>query len=138
MNNAVQVFVYGTLKPGESYYDVYCGDRVVASQPAIARGQLYALPVGYPAMTPGTEVVHGFLLSFTDPEILVVLDEYEGYNPQQSSAHNDYERVRIEVFDGDRLSLGHAWTYQMTVEQAQAWGGVVVPDGLWFSKSKTK
>lgn len=44
-DNLVKVFVYGTLKPGESNYQRYC-DRssVVESQRAIALGQLFALP----------------------------------------------------------------------------------------------
>ena len=40
----VQIFVYGTLKPGEINYQLLCQDTVLASHRAIARGHLYYLP----------------------------------------------------------------------------------------------
>jgi gamma-glutamylcyclotransferase (GGCT)/AIG2-like uncharacterized protein YtfP len=63
------VFVYGTLKPGENNYQIYCAGKVLAEQRAIAFGRLFSLPAGYPAMTPGDCPVHGFLLSFANSTV---------------------------------------------------------------------
>ncbi|MDX2212025.1 MAG: gamma-glutamylcyclotransferase [Oculatellaceae cyanobacterium bins.114] len=128
----LSVFVYGTLKPGGFYYKQYCEGRVVASYEAIALGQLYDLPLGYPAMTTGNDPVRGYVLEFNQPEVLQDLDELEGYDPQRSPDQNEYERVWVEVFDRDRHSLGFAWTYVMTTEQALSLGGVLLPQGVWI------
>ena len=69
----MKVFVYGTLKPGECNYRRYCEGKVVEALPAIARGQLFALPIGYPAMVAGEGIVCGFLLRFANCGILVHL-----------------------------------------------------------------
>ena len=64
------VFVYGTLKPNNSNYQQYCATKVISSQPAIALGQIFALPMGYPAMIEGNDQVQGYLLTFADSNIL--------------------------------------------------------------------
>jgi gamma-glutamylcyclotransferase (GGCT)/AIG2-like uncharacterized protein YtfP len=46
----IDVFVYGTLRPGGRYHDRYCRG-VVAIEPATARGRLEHLPAGYPMVT---------------------------------------------------------------------------------------
>jgi len=66
----VRVFVYGTLKPGEANYKRYCANKVVDVKKAFAQGKLFALPMGYPAMTLGDSQVYGYLLSFSNPRIL--------------------------------------------------------------------
>ena len=131
----IQVFVYGTLKPGEANYQQFCADYVVTAQQAIALGQLFDLPLGYPAMTPGSFKVYGVLLSFVDPEILLQLDWLEDYDPQRAIAENEYYRQQIEVYDTSLAPLGNAWTYLMTPEQVRAFGGVLLPDGWWSRKS---
>ncbi|PSM45559.1 hypothetical protein C7Y66_29705 [Chroococcidiopsis sp. CCALA 051] len=134
----IKVFVYGTLKPGEANYQQFCADYVVAAQEAIALGQLFDLPLGYPAMTPGSLKVYGFLLSFANPEILQQLDWLEDYDPQRAIAENEYYRQQIEVYDTSLAPLGIAWTYLMTLEQVRTFGGVLLPDGWWSShKSAT-
>jgi gamma-glutamylcyclotransferase (GGCT)/AIG2-like uncharacterized protein YtfP len=127
----IKVFVYGTLKPGEANYQQFCADYVVAAQKAIALGQLFDLPLGYPAMTPGNFRVYGFLLSFTNREIISQLDWLEDYNPQRPVAENEYYRQQIEVYDTTLASLGTAWTYLMTSAQIRAFGGVFLPNGCW-------
>jgi gamma-glutamylcyclotransferase (GGCT)/AIG2-like uncharacterized protein YtfP len=133
-----EIFVYGTLKPGESNYPV-CASSVVAARPAIALGQLYALPFGYPAMTPGTTQIQGYILALANSGILAALDrleqhdpiEFQRYAPGQVWAENQYERTPIEVFDLDRGVQGTAWAYRMTVEQVHRIGGVLLPEGVW-------
>lgn len=129
----VKVFVYGTLKPGEANYQHYCAAKVVEVKKAIAFGQLFSLPVGYPAMTLGNSPVRGFLLSFSDSEILHQLDYLEDYDSQRPIGENEYHRQQIQVYDTALNSLGKAWTYLMTPEQVRAFGGVLLTDGWWSS-----
>ncbi len=134
------LFVYGTLKPGFMYYRQYCAGRVVAQRPAIAYGELYALPMGYPAMTSGRataeayseeSIVHGYVLSFENDAILLELDHLEGYDPQAASADNDYNREWITVYTPDRQSLGMVWAYLMVPETIQHHGGTRLLAGVW-------
>ncbi|MGB3492155.1 MAG: gamma-glutamylcyclotransferase [Elainellaceae cyanobacterium] len=130
----VRVFVYGTLKPGESNYQRYCAGRILRHEEAIAYGQLFDLPMGYPAMTPGSSPVHGVVLEFDDSQLLDILDELEDYDPHRPAAENEYERVELEVFTPQNQALGKAWTYLMTEEQAERWGGQIIPTGNWNSR----
>ncbi len=127
----LKVFVYGTLKPGESNYQSYCAGKVVAVKRALAFGQLFSLPFGYPAMIPGNSPVQGFLLSFSNSEILTQLDWLEDYDPQRPLMDNEYYRQQIEIFDMRFQPLGTAWAYLMTPEQICSYAGVLLPDGLW-------
>lgn len=131
MLNTLKVFVYGTLKPGEANYQRYCAGTVVEEQNAIAFGQLYDLPLGYPAMTPGESPVQGFLLTFADPSVLTTLDELEDYNPHRLPQENEYERQQIETYNPSGQSLGQAWVYFMTPERVQRLGGVLLRSGCW-------
>ena len=127
----IGVFVYGTLKPGQSNYQIYCVGKVVEEKRAIAFGQLFSLPFGYPAMTPGTSHIQGYLLSFSDLQILPQLDWLEDYNPQRPIADNEYYRQQIEVYDTALNSLGTAWAYFMTPQKVRALGGTLLLDGWW-------
>jgi len=133
----LKVFVYGTLKPGESNYQHYCASKIIAAAPAIARGQLFSLPAGYPAMTLGSGWVHGFVLTLNDPKILKVLDEYEGYQAGRSHSgsagapENLYDRQVIATFNPSQQSLGFAWAYLMPPDKIYRLGGTLLPDGEW-------
>lgn len=127
----LKVFVYGTLKPGESNYQQYCADKVVEAEKAIALGQLFALPVGYPAMTSGDTPVQGYLLTFADADVLQYLDELEDYDPQRSPEQNLYNRKLIETKNPTGQFLGLAWAYFMTPHRVRRLGGVLVPSGWW-------
>jgi gamma-glutamylcyclotransferase (GGCT)/AIG2-like uncharacterized protein YtfP len=127
----MRVFVYGTLKPGEANYKRYCADRVVDAKRAYAFGKLFALGVGYPAMTLGNSQVHGYLLYFADSKILIQLDELEGYQPSRQIAKNLYNRHQIETYDFEGSSFGLAWVYLMTPAQVSQMGGIPLDDGWW-------
>ncbi len=131
MLNTTNIFVYGTLKPGESNYQRYCAAKVLSAKRVIALGQLFALPFGYPAMTPGESLVQGFLLSFPDSAILCHLDWLEDYHPHRPAAENEYNRQLIEIYNLASASLGKAWAYLMTPEQVHFCDGILIPDGWW-------
>ncbi|MBW4621273.1 MAG: gamma-glutamylcyclotransferase [Cyanosarcina radialis HA8281-LM2] len=129
------VFVYGTLKPGEANYQIYCAGKVLAERRAIAFGRLFSLPAGYPAMTSGNCPVHGFLLSFADIAILDDLDRLEDYQRERPCHENEYDRQLIPTFSPDGRSLGLAWVYLMNLDRVSDRGGVLLADG-WWEKSK--
>ncbi|VEP18881.1 conserved hypothetical protein [Hyella patelloides LEGE 07179] len=93
----IQVFVYGTLKPGESNYETYCQGKTIAEIPAYTRGQLYQLFPGYPAITKGNNKVEGYLLSFSSSKILFSLDCLEGYSETRAFDFNDYYRQQVTI-----------------------------------------
>ena len=129
----LKVFVYGTLKPGEGNYQRYCAGKVVEAKRAIAQGLLFALPAGYPAMTPGNTPVHGFLLTFANSGILLELDQLEDYHPSRPVEQNEYYREQIITYDPDERSQKPAWAYLMTFEQVCRREGVLLPAGWWSS-----
>jgi gamma-glutamylcyclotransferase (GGCT)/AIG2-like uncharacterized protein YtfP len=129
------VFVYGTLKPGEAYYDRFCGAKVLRAQTALSPGQLYLLPEGYAAMTAGPGFVKGYVLTFTDPTVLTELDEFEDYHPDRPLLENEYIRQKVETFDLNQKPQGSAWGYLMLWEQIERLGGILLPDGCWTGTS---
>lgn len=133
MLNTINIFSYGTLKPGELNYKQYCA-QVLTVKRAITFGKLFALPLGYPAMTRGESLVKGFLLSFPDSNILVQLDLLEGFNPSSLAANNEYNRQLIETYDSGLVPLGLAWAYLMTPQQVNSLGGIFLADGWWSGR----
>lgn len=131
------VFVYGTLKPG-AVNDWVWGQFVTTAYPAIAYGELYALPFGYPAMTLGDRPVQGYLLK-ADSAALPILDDFEQHDPvtfRQRLPHlqveeNQYQRQLIQVWSDRYELLGEAWAYLMTHAQVKRLGGVYLPAGIW-------
>ncbi|OUL34196.1 hypothetical protein BV372_14725 [Nostoc sp. T09] len=129
----VRIFVYGTLKPGEVNYKKYCAAKVIDTKRAIAAGKLFALPMGYPAMTLENSQVQGYLLSFAELEILNQLDQLEDYQPHRHLSENLYNRQEIEIYDLQGLSLGFAWVYFMSPTKISQLRGIPQADGWWSS-----
>ncbi|MGD1867382.1 MAG: gamma-glutamylcyclotransferase [Phormidesmis sp.] len=131
------VFVYGTLKPGGRYHERYCGAYAPRIIPAMVRGRLFHFPdLGYPAMAEGEGWVKGYLLIFAQPQsvcavVLSQLDRLEGYQSDSSSADNDYDRCRLDVFNYDGRFLQQAWVYRMSMAAIASQGGVLLPAGDW-------
>lgn len=130
-SGGVQVFVYGTLKPGERNYQRYCAGKVLEVQRATTLGRLFALPMGYPAMTTGKDTVHGYLLTFADLGVMDALDELEDYQPDREMSENLYNRHNLEVYNLLGASLGLAWIYLMQSARVKQLGGIYLPDGWW-------
>ncbi len=127
----LRVFVYGTLKPGEINYQFYCAEYIVECFPAVANGLLYELPIGYPGMTNGKGNVHGFVLSFQNPKVLLELDKLEDYHPERLPEENEYQRQKIHTFGLDGQYLWTVWSYLMLPEKVQLLGGKFLPSGFW-------
>ncbi|MGB3534426.1 MAG: gamma-glutamylcyclotransferase [Microcoleaceae cyanobacterium] len=130
--NRTEVFVYGTLKPGEYNYQRYCQQYVIQTHCAIAYGQLFQLPMGYPAMITGEGVVQGAILSFPNPSILQALDRLEDYHPQRPPEQNQYQRQQIQTYTLDHQPLKQVWAYLMTIQSIQQFqGATLIPSGCW-------
>ena len=133
--NYIQVFVYGTLKPGEVNYQFYCDEYVVQFFPAVAKGLLYKLPVGYPAMTKGNSNVYGFVLSFQSPKVLSKLDKLEDYCQERAPEENEYQRQIIDTFSSDGKYLARVWSYLMSPEKEELLNAQILPGGFWTGKT---
>ncbi|MGK7921721.1 MAG: gamma-glutamylcyclotransferase [Trichodesmium sp.] len=131
----LRIFVYGTLKPGEANYQSYCTENIVEYLPVVAKGLLYELPIGYPAMTIGDRIVHGFVLSFKNPEILLDLDNLEDYHSERPPEMNEYQRQKIQVFTSNGQNFGMVWSYLMLPEKVKLLNGKNLPSGFWTGKN---
>ena len=127
----LQVFVYGTLKPGENNYPRYCQGKVIQAQPAYTLACLYNLPCGYPAIIRGNQRVEGFLLSFNNDTHLQSLDELEGCSPNQPRDNFSYYRQWVTVYTLQGDFLAHAWAYFMNPQQVKLLGGTLEVSGCW-------
>lgn len=127
----LKVFVYGTLKPGQRNYPIYCEGKVIKAEKCWTKGQLFALPAGYPALIKGNDKVEGFLLTFADELVLRNLDKLEGYDARKIADMNYYQRQKIIVYDASNNSLGEVWAYLMTLAKVKSLNGVLIPSGCW-------
>ncbi|HEY9737818.1 MAG TPA: gamma-glutamylcyclotransferase family protein [Trichocoleus sp.] len=131
MPGTYYVFVYGTLKPGERYYEQFCAPYVLGAVDAIAPGRLYDLPLGYPAMTLEEGQVRGVRLTFADPAVLRRLDEFEDYYPDRPEEESEYRRLERPLTGLDGEPLGTAWAYTMPLLLIERLGGKWLPKGVW-------
>ena len=130
---ACQVFVYGTLKPGERAFSRFCEPYVVDKQTVMTPGRIYHLPLGYPALTLEEGWVQGVLLTLSNPTALVKLDEFEAFYPDHPQ-DSEYQRIWHPIYATDQTPLTHAWVYAMTKEQVDTLGGTWLPEGSWSSR----
>lgn len=91
-----RVFVYGTLRPGSSAWELV--EPWVTGEPyqATTLGTVFDTGFGYPGLLRGDGKVSGWVLPLR-PGALATLDAYEG---------DEYRRVRISLSDGTVC-----WTY---------------------------
>jgi len=130
--STIQVFVYGTLKPGESNYLAFCQGNTIAEIEAYTKGELYHLTPGYPAMTLGTRKIQGYLLIFSaQSKILSRLDILENYQPDRAIALNDYYRQSVSVYNQQDELISNAWCYQMTPPKIAEFGGQLINSNIW-------
>ncbi len=138
------IFVYGTLQPGYPPYEIYCKPHQPQVQRAIVYGQLYQLPLGYPALVVGGDrPVQGYRLSFADPSILTILDDYEQHDPaelRQIYPNLDidrvvqnlaYDRQTIATFTPQGAAVCPSWVYSMTLTQVQQLEGIMLTNRYW-------
>jgi len=104
------VLAYGSLMRGGWNHDRFCADAL-SVEPATAKGTLYLLPAGFPAMVEGDGTVHGEAMTFHDLAAkLAELDRLEGYRPGQPE-RSLYVRRVVAVCLARSGVVVPAWCY---------------------------
>jgi gamma-glutamylcyclotransferase (GGCT)/AIG2-like uncharacterized protein YtfP len=134
MGKPLQVFVYGTLKPGERSFEDYCKPHLVAHQAALTPGRIYHLPMGYPALTLEDGWVKGVLMTFASSAVFERIDILEDYYPDRPQ-ESEYWRIRHPVYTPDQVPLTEAWVYAMAQEKVRGLGGQWLPEGYWTGQA---
>ncbi|MDJ0725329.1 MAG: gamma-glutamylcyclotransferase [Prochloraceae cyanobacterium] len=129
----LKFFVYGTLKPGEINYKLYCQGLVVEEKLALTKGLLFDLSLGYPAMMEGEGWIKGYLLTFKEKSILDTLDRLEDYQEKRSPSENEYYRKLIAIYNPELIEIGQAWGYFMNSEKIKQFQGIRLFSGCWKS-----
>jgi gamma-glutamylcyclotransferase (GGCT)/AIG2-like uncharacterized protein YtfP len=116
---SLPLFVYGTLMQGRGAHELL-GRR--PQRPGTTTGRLYHLPAGYPALCPvGDAIVHGRWLDPVPPQLLRLLDHYEGV------PEGLYRRAEVVVrTPGARFT---AWAWVM--DDPASKGGSILRSGAW-------
>ena len=124
------IFVYGTLLSGEENSGFLVGLPVT---PAKAKGKIYRLPAGYPAMavTPphirpnndNQDWVAGELVELPNDSRLAFLDNLEGVN------RGLFVRTRLDVAVASRTYV--AWAWVMSVDAIARRKGTLIRGGEW-------
>lgn len=138
----VNVFVYGTLMPGECNHPRYCQSHLKSATIGYVFGKIYHLKqLGYPGVCEGTDQVWGYCLTFDAGFTLAAMDALEDYDPKRDPEQNEYNRCRAKVFYPhgtphnksvqDRPT--EAWIYRMAVTNIQRHQGIYLPSGKWSS-----
>ena len=119
MENITSVFVYGTLKEGQSNHRVARrAGRHTLELATLWEHQLYDLGP-FPAVVPGPGYVMGELLDYGDGiwEALGWLDRLEGFRGH-GNPHNHYNRVELGVtvhrgtaYEDGCFQTVRCWTY---------------------------
>jgi gamma-glutamylcyclotransferase (GGCT)/AIG2-like uncharacterized protein YtfP len=116
-----RLFVYGTLKPGQSRWSSLAPFADPLEPPVAAEvgGQLWATPWGWPALTAGTSPVRGVLVTLRRDRLedaLAHLDKIEGVGTGL------FERVDTQTCDGAVCSI-YLWP--------RCTDGFTLLDGEW-------
>lgn len=110
-HSSALVFVYGSLRQGESNHGLLSTSELVASSCQV-RGELYDLGCGYPALlVSDTDWATGELYR-VKAETLRKLDELEGYHGP--GMDNDYNRESLPVVVDGVVVNALVYTYTRT------------------------
>jgi gamma-glutamylcyclotransferase (GGCT)/AIG2-like uncharacterized protein YtfP len=148
------MFFYGTLKRGERNHERYC-DGALRVEKGAVRGDVYALPFGYPALVVPGESIHAFgtgnfardaeeqrrlgrgvVPLLEGPRVIgeiFAFDDPESRLPaldrlegfDPADAKSHYRRVLLPV-ETNKASVLLAWAY--VVEESS---GIHLPGGRW-------
>lgn len=118
----IPIFVYGTLMPGFSNYQVYLKDKTDKELPALLKGKMYSVSDSFPAVVDGDSTIKGYLIYPKEElaaDILKDLDDLEGCLYRREIREISYNNTPI-----------YAWVYIWTFSVSDL---VEVPSGDWVS-----
>lgn len=132
-----KVFVYGTLREGQSNFGLI-SNLVKSITPATTRGWMFDFG-GYPVLVDGSGHITGEVLEFHDfEEALRRMDALEGYIGQ-NNAENDYEREDITVVLSDsRSEICQVYRYSDNRKQELINRYPILFSGNWNERKKNK
>lgn len=131
-----KVFVYGTLRKGESNHSLISA-WVKSITPASVRGWMFDLG-DYPAIVEGSGFVYGEILEFDDPEEAIRrmdwLEDYHGPGHRE----NHYERVETEaVMEGGLTEKVQVYQYVLQQKAALAEHYPLIKSGDWLKRDSS-
>lgn len=114
MNNKL-LFVYGSMTEGMVHFEKI-KDFIVSIKPAFAKGSVYRMKVGFPAMSlNGQDTIRGQLLELNVSDLMWhILDGFFGFNSQEPSK-SLFLKEYIYVMCGDQMH--QAWVYVLNNEK---------------------
>jgi gamma-glutamylcyclotransferase (GGCT)/AIG2-like uncharacterized protein YtfP len=113
---AEYLFVYGTLRRGsDNKFALMLADRAQFVAAARVQGLLYDFGP-YPGAVKGDRWIHGEVHRVDDPELLTLLDEYEG---------PEYERAMVSV-----TGIQECWIYWYVGAET----GRLIVSGDWLNR----
>jgi gamma-glutamylcyclotransferase (GGCT)/AIG2-like uncharacterized protein YtfP len=127
------LFVYGSLTEGMVHFGKI-KDFIKSIKPAFAKGSVYRMKVGFPAMSiQGQDTIRGQLLELEVSEIMWhLLDGFFGFNSQDPSKCI-FTKEYIYVMVGDQMT--QAWAYVLNNEKCNS-QMQVIDGGDWESALK--
>lgn len=105
MSEITNLFVYGTLMPGESNFR-QIENVVIDHQPGTVEGVLVDLGA-YPALIEGKGRVKGVVLE-VDADALEITDRIEGYHPERDRCLYVRQKTVVQLDSREEVT---AWTY---------------------------
>lgn len=119
---------YGTLMRAFDFQDeLGVRGRMEFVEPCRWDGTLYDIGP-FPGAVPGAGTIHGELFRLDSPEVWTVLDQYEGYDPDQPEA-SPFVRRRVGLAAPDVTAWVY-WYNGSVADQPQVasgdWGDYVV------------
>lgn len=114
MNNKL-LFVYGSLTEGMVHFGKI-RDFIKSVRPAFAKGSVYRMKVGFPAMAlDGQDTIRGQLLELEASDLMWhLLDGFFGFNSQDPSK-SIFLKECIYIMVGDQMM--QAWAYVLNKEK---------------------
>ena len=129
----MRVFVYGTLRKGDSRYGVLDDCKCIAEE-AYLDGYVMLHLGGFPGIISGDGRVLGEIYEI-DSTILARLDSIEGYR-DDDPGHSLYIRTSVDAFfdDGNSVPMNYPgiFTYVFNVGRGPVREFEVIESGDWF------
>ena len=115
------LFVYGTLLSAlDNYWVELLKENTNSIRAGYIQGKLYDFG-DYPGIVSSTnpkDQVVGEIVELKHPDVLLVLDDYEGYFPEEER-QSEYEREIITAFS-DQGEQFQAWAYFFRFDLSRA------------------